>query len=323
MKVDEFCGEIFTNLEVTAFLEMRGRTPMYLVRCTVCALDVELYGDGVFKASKQSIKSGSLPCGCSKTPHRTEQQYEVLCRRQAEKQGYLFNGWAGVYSKGDTKLRLLCGKHGEWDSTEIRHFLKSGCGCPSCGDDKCRLINTKSDDLITDKFFATGSFVDGTTFSRSQRLNSQGKRCFWSVYCPACETTSECSHSNLQRGTLPCDCGRSRQRQAYINLIKDGETSLAVKFGISYNSLHRMGYQVRKSAYSVEQLFVYEFNKVEDCYQAERELKQSLTCGILSKYDFPDGYTETTYIHNIDAILKTFERFGGSYITRPDITPNG
>lgn len=314
LEQDEWTGKFFENLEVIGWQGRSNGYKVYFVKCSICACDPELYGDGIFRIQKNHLMCGIKPCGCSKNPKRSEQQYITLCHRQAEKLGCSFNGWSGDYIKSQTRLSLNCKDHGEWTTTSIRHFLGSNSSCPLCGYEKCREINTKSDKEIIDKFFATGSFVDGTLFKRSDRLNSQNKKCFWEVYCPACQATATCSHVNLLRGTLPCDCGRIRQRQAYINLIKDDDVPIAIKFGISYKASLRLEYQTRKTHFNVEQLFVYEFDNVEDCFEAERELKSRLICGVLGKADFPDGYTETTYLYNIDDILKTFQKFSGKYI---------
>lgn len=45
--------------------------------------------------------------------------------------------------------------------------------------------------------------------------------------------------------------------------------------------------------------------------QAERECKEQLECGVVLKRDMPDGWTETTYVYNLEKIVEIYERNGG------------
>lgn len=47
---------------------------------------------------------------------------------------------------------------------------------------------------------------------------------------------------------------------------------------------------------------------------AEAECKRELVCRILSKTEMPDGWTETTYCHNIEAIEAIYIKYGGTKI---------
>ena len=48
----------------------------------------------------------------------------------------------------------------------------------------------------------------------------------------------------------------------------------------------------------------------------QRGCRRELDCGVLSKEEFPDGYTETTWVYNLDKIVEIYERNGGVKIDK-------
>ena len=104
----------------------------YVIHCSQCIKDRELFGDGVFASQKGNLKRGGSPCGCSFNPVWSEEQQEIRIRRYAEKRGYIFDGWAGDFKGNRTKCRLICPEHGLWESTTLVDVLW-GRGCPTCG----------------------------------------------------------------------------------------------------------------------------------------------------------------------------------------------
>jgi hypothetical protein len=284
---------------------------LYIVKCDICSQDPELFGEGYFRIRKAEIKRNQMPCGCSRNPHWTKEQYIVLCKRKAEELGYTFLGFEGEWKGHRTKIRMLCEKHGEWGHGIINGFLNSSQACTKCGYTLASELKLKPDEVMIASFFASGAFHSDTKFWRSDRQNSQGCKVYWFMACPECSEVGESQSNGLQMGQRPCGCSKNRQRQAYVNLIEDGNTQVAIKFGIANNSLSRIKVQDRLSVYSVRQHSVYTFPNVTSCKQAERECKEELECGIVLKRDFPDGYTETTWVYNLDKIIEIYERNGG------------
>lgn len=94
--------------------------------------------------------------------------------------------------------------------------------------------------------------------------------------------------------------------------------AVAIKFGIANNSKQRMKQQSSKSIYTLKQHSVYTFRSVEECKKAERECRQELECGVVLKRDMSDGYTETTWVYNIDRIIEIYERNGGIIKIHPE-----
>lgn len=138
MKSKDYTGAKFgvnAHLEVTGWSgEKRGNTKLYTVRCSVCAQDPELFGDGTSKSSIGALSSGIIPCGCSSQTRWTEQQNIVRVKRYCKLIGYDFTGFVGEYVGSDTHVGLKCLHDGyEWNTSTISHLLNHGRGCPHCG----------------------------------------------------------------------------------------------------------------------------------------------------------------------------------------------
>lgn len=284
----------------------------YILKCNNCSQDVELFGEGYFKSAKSALKRGSSPCGCSKKPEWSKEQYSIICSRKTTERGYTFLGFEGGWNGHRTLIKQSCEKHGEWSSTTISMLLDRGYGCKHCQAESSRERNTKPEKEMIASFFASGAFHPDTKFWRSDKKDSRGTKLFWYMDCPECGEVGESQRSNLQQGKRPCACSHMRQQECYINwLIDDDNTTVAIKFGIANNSKRRIKRQNRHSVYTLKQHSVYEFPDVDSCKKAERECKQTLECGIVLKRDMSDGYTETTWVYNLDKIIEIYERNGG------------
>ena len=300
------------QLTVLGWSGKRAGSKMYVVECDVCREDSELFGDGIFLSPKNSLSNGAVPCGCTISPYWTEDQYKIICSRKAELLGNKFIGWDGVF-KGcaATKVIQECSTHGVWKSAKITTVIR-GTGCPRCHFDEIAKASRKPDDLMVEGFFKSEGFHPDTIFSRSDRKDKRGHTVFWKVECPDCGSVGESLPGNLRKGKRPCLCGKYRQQEAYINFIKDGDNIICLKFGISRDSNKRLKQQVSRTLLEVVQHAVYNFPTVEACKDAEKKCKETFLTGVISKFEMPDGYTETTYTHNLGEIVKIYESFGGT-----------
>lgn len=280
------------------------------MKCSKCALDNELFGQGYFKSRKADIVRGKTPCGC-KRHNWNYNQYVILCTRKAKELGYTFLGFKGDLESNKTKIKMFCQKHGEWGTGNINSLISNNIGCPLCKADAISEAKTKPDDVMIDSFFSSKQFHPDTKFWRSGRENLKGRRSYWHVLCPECGEEGASTSGSLQQGKRPCACSKQRQKDGYINFVVDGETLVAIKFGIANSSDRRIKEQIRNNTLSIINKFVYLFPSVTSCKKAERECKQELQCGILSLVEMPDGYTETTWVYNLDKIIEIYERNGG------------
>ena len=358
----------------------KNKIKSYVLKCSACSEDPELFGEGYFKSDKGDIIRNMIPCGCAKLVKWSKEQYSTLCQRKAEELGYKFLGFEGDWNQRETKVVLLCNDHGEWNSGSIGNLINSNRGCPACGRDKaetarrtplvkrleklqevcsgttCSMVSVPDDyshvfteivmecsvhgrwnttmKKVTDghlcfkcaseargasrripddkmilKFMNTGAFAEGTVFSRlGYRDNGKSE---WTVTCPDCKQSGVSTLDNLQQGKRPCACSPMRQQECYINLICDADNTLALKFGIANNSLVRLAAQDRVSVYDIKPFSIYTFPDVASCKKAEQDCKKELETGVILKRDMPDGYTETTYVYNLDKIKQIYKKHGG------------
>lgn len=281
---------------------------LYILKCVRCNQDSSLFGDGYFRSYKDNIINGSLPCGCSRITKWSKDQYFVLCSRKAQELSYKFLGFVGYWLGKNTKIKMLCEKHGEWSSGTINRLINNGGGCPGCKAE----VSTKPDDVMIASFFASGAFHPDTKFWRSERKDIRGYTPHWYVSCPECGETGEAMSGSLQKGRRSCACSKHHQQECYINwLFDEHSNAVAIKFGIARNSSKRIKEQDLKSTYHLIQYSVYSFPSVQACKKAERECLQELECRIVLKRDFPDGYTETTWPYNLERIIEIYQRNGG------------
>lgn len=295
------------QLEVVGWSGKAIRIKYYILKCNICSEDKELFGNGYFGSFKGSLVKGALPCGCAPSPKWTKEQYITICSRKAEDIGHTFIEFDHEWKGAKSKIKMLCNRHGEWNSGSINTLVYMRHGCPKCMAD----ANTKPDEVMIQSFFASGSFHPDTKFWRSDKKNNRAQRVYWYAECPECGEIGESTSYGLQQGKRSCACSMHRQKECYINLILEKEDILAIKFGVANNSSQRIKRLSQSSLYNIKQHSVYTFPDVKACKKAERECLKELDCGILSKEEMPDGCTETTWAYNIDKIIEIYERNGG------------
>lgn len=283
----------------------------YIVHCTRCSEDPEMFGEGYFRTVKGSLDRGTLPCGCSPVHRWSQEQWILRIKRKAQeiKMSLISIETSNISSK--SLLTLKCESHGEW-KTRVNNLLNMGTSCEKCSRDAFSLGQVKPDGVMIASFFASGIFHPDTKFWRSERKTIQGVKAYWFSYCPVCDTQGESVCTSLQQGHSPCQCSRKRQREAYVNLLEINGGVFAVKFGIACNSERRLRQQNNKACgLKLTNFAVYEFPNYATCKLAERLCKRELECSFVNKDMLEDGYTETTSITNLNRVLEIYESCGG------------
>ena len=309
-------GKVFGDkrqLTVVGWSSKYGRnsTKYYIVKCSICEKDPELFGEGYFRITNSNINSKKTPCGCAKIPKWSKEQFSIICSRRALTRGLNFLGFCGEWAGNKTKLRLSCPEHGEWTTTVINSFLTGNVGCNVCNGGV-----RKEDSEMRESFLRTGGFHKDAIFERSEKVNYLNYRIFWKVYCPDCLTWAETTTASLQCGWRPCRCCSFNHKQFYINLVKQEGSVIGLKFGISRLSslrLHQLNENCKK--YDMVQYKNFNFETKDQCRAAETQCKRELDCGTLPKESFGGGWTETTSVENIDSIIDIVTRFGGVEVT--------
>jgi hypothetical protein len=128
--LDSFIGSKFGNLEVIGWDGSRVRgAKSYTIKCHICTLDSELHGKGVYYSDKRSMLLGKLPCGCSKTPKWTPEQYEIRLNRVLEAKDYS-RVCNVTLTSVRTRVTLCCDKGHTY--TAILSAPLCGFGCKEC-----------------------------------------------------------------------------------------------------------------------------------------------------------------------------------------------
>lgn len=291
------------QLKILGYITKTRSGKVCVVKCSVCSQDPELFGDALYTIYDSNIIKGTIPCGCSAAHSWSDEQWTVRLNRVSKRSPYKFLR----FEARDDGIRIgtfLCKEHGQY-TTNVRNYI-DGKGCRRCSKN-----NLKPDPEMIDGFMQSGSFSEGTKFIRSDRKDSKGSKVYWKVTCSLCNVTYESSASHLKKGKQGCSCSTGNQRFSYLLQILDNNLPIAVKFGITKSPKTRIAGQRLASVFDIEPLGYWEFENNTACRKAELECSHSLQCGVLSAQDFPDGYTETTFIYNIDAITNIFTNNGG------------
>lgn len=318
MKYDGYEGTMFGilggALTVVGGNGKRGNPKKYILTCSICSSDTELHGEGYFAMAKGHLERGCLPCGCSTKCNWTEEQYIIRAKRAASFKGVVFKGWANTFSTANkTLVTLECPDHGEYKGNSLSFLLDENLpkGCPGCFAIRQGDYKRKDDQVMVNTFMSTGGYSKGTIFRRSGRVDIKGHKKYWFVYCPDCNVEGETHLSCLSNGSRCCACPKSRPQETYINFIKEGEHIVSIKFGVANSSEQRVKAQNNRAVYTIENYAIWEYPDIMSCRSAERECLQSLVCGVVTREEVPDGWTETTSPLNIEKVISIFESNGG------------
>jgi Zn ribbon nucleic-acid-binding protein len=310
---DESTGKIFGSQEQLKIIGWAGstssRNKYYILKCEVCSLDSELYGEGYFKALKTNLNKNRFPCGCASYKLWTESQQRVRASRKAIELGHYFVDWVGTYQYSNTKMVMLCCKHGLWNTTKLQAMITIGHGCPKCA------AKVSSERELYPKEHRYNQILDSAKTKGVNFIGFVGEYCGdktkLKLKCTTHGLWETATVSNFLQGSSCPACNGQNQKQSYINIVYDSSTPVAIKFGVAQNYENRVSSQNKKSPFEVVNYVVYAFEEAERCKAAERECKNTLICGVLDKNSLPDGYTETTFLYNIDKVSSIFEKHGG------------
>lgn len=299
------------QLTVIGWSGYGGTGKWYILTCSTCGMDSELHGNGHFRMKKGDLLKGAIPCACTRKPTWSAKQYEILCQRAAESKPFRYLGLAEDFRNSLTYIKLECQTHGIWETANITRLIHDATGCPKCGIETVSEFKSKEDHDFINSFFAVGTFHPDTIFQKIDRQDVTGRRPYWLMHCPDCNSSGEATSSALRLGSRPCECSPQRQKQAYINFVYDGNDVVALKFGVANNFYRRLKEQRVYSSFKLENFGVWEFKTKLDCFSAERLCKETLLCPVLSKQELPDGWSETTPTYNVDKIISLYESCGG------------
>lgn len=282
-----------------------------IVHCSICSKDPEMYGEGYFRTNLSRISVNGEPCGCSRFAHVTKEQRIIKARRKSKEIGYNFLEIIGEYDSYPyaTKCKVECPTHGVFQQTLAATL--EGRLCQQCAKMKSHESVRLTQEEVFNKTMGTGMYPVGTIITKSDRVDHRGCLSYWDVYCPDCNTTNSSKQSSLYLGHRPCDCLFKDQVYAYIQFLEDGESVVAIKYGISNNVKRRTLGMRQHSIYKIKTFGVWEFENGENCKRAEHECGISVDRPALNRLELRQGYTETTWAYNLEKIIGIYESYGG------------
>lgn len=323
LQEDHHKGEVFGDLGQVTVVGWSGwyrdTHKYYVIYCTVCAKDPDLFGEGYFRVrySNLSKSKSSLPCGCLKH-NWSKEQYKIIVERRALTLGYSFVGFKEENPRSWSKIILNCGIHGDWDTTAINNFLYKSQKCPFCvKEENSYNLRSSTQESYIEDFRNFGGYPEGSEFWRSERKNTQNCMPFWYTRCSDCNEVTEAHQQQIKLGIVSCSCKSSQiPTHSYIFVIEEDSIPVALKFGITKN-IRARAYNIRiKTKLTVRFLGSWCYPTGKDCRSAERKCREMLQCGVLDKQTLKDGHTETTWVYNLDKIIEIYESSGG---TRQDV----
>ena len=228
-------------LTVTGVIGKDKKGPaIFSLWCSICSIDSELWSAGSISSVKGNLLRGKAPCGCSKNPRWTEEQFRIRVKRECDKRGYTFNGWVnGGFKDNSTKLDLFNpATKNSWQSTSINNFFQ-GSGDPAEAVEDIRQARLKDDSVHIQAFIAAGFDEENYSFWRSDRRNGRGKKNYWYYFCPKCSKDEyvkaglcsgvfESHGGDLKKGHKSCRCSDKYQwkpehREYQIRKLCDSE----------------------------------------------------------------------------------------------------
>ena len=302
---EDFIGWKSENgrLEVISIAGKQGRAITFKVTCTECSKDPELFPEGYFVSTKSNLLKGQIPCGCSKKPEWEEWQYLILSRR-ASKDRFIVHGFAEEFKNAYTKLNLECIKDGHKWTASIHNVINNGRGCPKCKYELHKEQRKIPEYIALQKCIGICKEMDYDVIGFVEGYKGVHKTRF--EYNCKTHGKQNVSYSNFVSGEKRCKgcaiSGYSTSKQGTFYVYQwTKDEHIFIKFGITnQKELSRIKKQKRGTEYKYKKVWSATFEDGSIPLYIENYVKNSgIEIGVISKKEFPDGFTETTNISNL------------------------
>jgi hypothetical protein len=275
---------------------------LFKVTCTECSKDKELFPDGCFVSLKSPLKAGKKPCGCSKF-NWEDWQFLILARVSGEKKGIIVHGFSEKFHGQNTKLNLECLIDGYKWTANINNLINKSRGCPKCAGNARPTEQEalqKCIDICKEMEYDVVGFPSGYKNNRS----------YFEYICKMHGKKNVSYDSFVNRGIRCNGCaisGYSTNKQGTFYVYKwTKDNHSFIKFGITNQKLiARIKKQNKETEYTYKKVWAAIFKGGSIPLYLENYIKKSgIEIGIMSKEEFPDGFTETIYIEDL-SVLET------------------
>ncbi len=198
-----------------------------------------------------------------------------------------------------------CKLHGEYKQKVVN--ILNGISCYLCGVEAARESRSKNVEYYIPEFLKIHG--DKYDYSKSSGVNSKTR---FTIVCPIHgEFISTVSNHLKGKGCAKCGAssiGYKSYKTGTFYILKI--TDDIIKFGISNCPDKRINIIRTKCKYPVEVLHLFTFEDGGIARAIESEIICSdIIKGVIPSDSMKTGYTETTYAHNLDAILSIVDRY--------------
>lgn len=202
-------GYKWKTLEVVDIDKSQPKGRHYLVTCSVCKADAELFPSPFWYMTKGNITQGKSACGCTKKYKWTEYEATTLINRAiAHRPSVSFIGYVGgSYTGIECNLIMNCETHGEWTTSTMTNLVRLKTGCPSCAGNKLRDY----------------SGLKLGSWTVLDYVSTKGSSKKYNVHCSVCAQDPELFRdgifqsgmSNFLKGAACCGCNPQRRWTDY------------------------------------------------------------------------------------------------------------
>lgn len=294
-KAKDFIGRVFNDgkLKVVELVE-KSKHSKFKVVCKICVEDKELFPDGYFIATKESLVRGTIPCGCSACRNWSEYEYLVLANRAGEGK-FKVHGFIDKFENQKSKLDCECTIDGYRWTPQVNDIINSGKGCPKCANN---IRFTEEEAFNICKIVCEHSgyrpirFPDGYENQRSR----------FEYECPE-HGAQEMSFHDFSYGRRGCpSCSKygyspNKPGSFYISRwIHPTSFDSFIKFGITNNNpFDRVHQLITGTEYNCEVIYTKLNEDGKVALNLEKTIKYAapFNTNIVNKERFKYGFTET------------------------------
>lgn len=297
-KAEDLIGKTFNDGKLLvvgiADVKDKNRRKLLKVICSVCSEDKELFPDGYFISSANNLRKGHIPCGCSKSPKLSYNQWMVVVDRVSKNKHYTIRRCVGEPKGILTRVECECLLDNyKWETT-IHALVHLKSGCRQCSINSQKLEYSKVlDDCIRICNKESYIFLGFDT----EYKNKDSKIRYM---CPIHGKNTVSYHNFVYHGSRCSGCathGYNPSKQGSFYVVKWAKCDHSfIKFGITNRKiLSRIKNQAGKTNYNYEILFQQTWADGSVPLNIERAIKQSnmFNVGVIDINNFEDGFTET------------------------------
>lgn len=287
-------------------------------KCQTCSHDEYVEQglcNGIFTSlATDLLTKNTASCRCTKSFLWTEEQMLYRVNKEISKRNknpsrssdMKFVGWdGGKYLNNRTNFLYVCSRHG-LKFSGVGNFLAGSGGCRECSDEDRGLGYTTQDFISLARKVHGDKFLYTSTVYSGWAENTE-------ITCKVHGIFEQTPGSHLQGRGCPM-CKGKTQTHCYINLVREYDYDVAIKFGIANDCHRRITIQNRSNLFKSENLGIWKFEHVRSCKAAEQECKQTLKTGVLSAREMKDGWTETVSVLDLEKVIAIYEKHGGKRI---------